>query len=167
MGSPVNWLTDSEYAAAPIQEKALAWADHFATLKVQEIGANRGPWVVRFLASVGLGPGYPWCASFANYCLEQAGFTGGPTKGRGAVRNWAAWGRQTARTFVVPMRGDLFYWLNPDGTGHIGLVCNVGKDGTIATCEGNTDAGGSREGDGVYKRTRIISDKMHFIRWWK
>jgi len=166
MRSPVKWLDNEEYAVASIQEKALAWADHFAGKKVRETGINRGFWVEKFLASVGLGPGYAWCAAFSSYCIRQAGSSAGPGKGRAAVRNWASWSKASARTHVVPKRGDLVYTLNANGTGHIEFVTGVFKDGTIGTIGGNTNMANSREGDGVYKKRRTISDHMMFIRWW-
>jgi len=125
MRSPVKWLDNEEYAVASIQEKALAWADHFAGKKVRETGINRGFWVEKFLASVGLGPGYAWCAAFSSYCIRQAGSSAGPGKGRAAVRNWASWSKASARTHVVPKRGDLVYTLNANGTGHIEFVTGV------------------------------------------
>lgn len=164
--SPVKWMTDAEFMAAPIREKALAVAD--SLVGQREIGDNRGPFVQRLLAKVGLGPGFPWCAAFISNCLVEAGFKGGPSKGRAAVRNWAKWAVDTAQITKEPERGDLFFWLNPNGTGHIGFFLGFLPNSKTAfrTIEGNTNAGGSREGDGVYKRTRQIDGKTKFIRWW-
>ena len=36
-------------------------------------GSNEGEDVERFLASVGLGDGYPWCSAFVSYVLDAAG----------------------------------------------------------------------------------------------
>lgn len=155
-------MTDADYESAPVQERALAWASSFKGTR--EHGINRGPLVQRFLASVGLGPGYPWCAAFMSHVLRQAGYVGGPTKGRAAVRNWAKWAKDENKVYLKPKRGDLFYWLNKNGTGHIGIVAEV-NGGTVRTYEGNTNAQGSREGDGVYEKSRQTSG-LRFIRWW-
>jgi hypothetical protein len=40
--------------------------------------------------------------------------------------------------------------------GHTGLVEKVSGDFAI-TIEGNTNNGGSRDGDGVYRRRRLLS----------
>ena len=40
------------------------------------------------------------------------------------------------------------------GLGHVGFVVELDPTDMLVTCEGNTNPGGSREGDGVYRRTR-------------
>ena len=93
----------------------------------------------------------------ASWCLVKAGFAGGPLSGRAAVRNWARWADASGRVRSVPKRGDLFFWLNANGTGHIGFVTKA--DGVqFVTIEGNTNAGGSREG------ARMSGRKPHFPR---
>lgn len=57
MKSPVKYLTDAEYTALPVQERALQFAA--AQVGQREIGKNAGPFVTRILAAVGLGPGFP------------------------------------------------------------------------------------------------------------
>ena len=39
------------------------------------------------------------------------------------------------------------------------VVDSVNPDGTISTIEGNTGAGGGREGDGVYSKKRNIKSQ--------
>ena len=168
--SPVNWLTDEAYLAAPLGERTLAWADYFATLKVREIGVNRGYWVERFLKAVGLGPGYAWCAAFLSFCLLKAGRPDfGPKKGRAAVRNWKRWAAQNNLLIGKDKvaRGDIGGWLNSNQTGHIFLIRSVERGDhltRVGTLEGNTNDAGSREGDGVYKRERLVRDDFFFIR---
>jgi hypothetical protein len=55
---------------------------------------------------------------------------------------------------IIP--GAVFCISSGNGKGHCGFVESVGS-GRIKTIEGNTTAAGSREGDGVYRRTRAIS----------
>lgn len=138
----------------------------------REIGRNAGEFVAAVLKAVGLGTGYPWCAAFVRYCLDRSGCKGvGPRKGAAAVITWHRWALENGRQ--IPMmqagRGDLFYWLNKDGTGHIGWVVECYKSAggvgyAIDTIEGNTNASGSREGDGVYRKTRQVTDNIKFIR---
>lgn len=59
MKSPVPYFNDAEYTALPVQERALQFAS--AQVGRREIGKNAGPFVSKILASVGLGPGFPWC----------------------------------------------------------------------------------------------------------
>lgn len=162
MKSPVAYLADAEYTALPVQERALQFAS--AQVGQREVGKNAGPFVTKLLAAVGLGPGFPWCAAFVSWCLRNAGSTAGPSSGRAAVRNWARWASKTGRSSATPTRGSLFYWLNDNGTGHIGFVTKV-EGAQFHSIEGNTDDGGSREGDGTYRRVRTIG-KCKFIRWW-
>lgn len=54
-----------------LTEAAIAFA--LTQIGVHEQGGNnRGPEVDQFLASIGLGPGYAWCAAFVYYCFRQA-----------------------------------------------------------------------------------------------
>jgi hypothetical protein len=49
---------------------------------------------------------------------------------------------------------------------HIGIaVSSPDKNGNVATVEGNTDSAGSREGGGVYLKTRHLSKIRSRIRF--
>jgi len=49
---------------------------------------------------------------------------------------------------------------------HIGIALGSPDEaGNLLTCEGNTNAEGLREGDGVYKKTRNISKIRSRIRF--
>lgn len=164
MKSPVKWLTQAKWNDLPPNEKALVFASTLVGEK--ESGKNSGPFVMKVLASIGLGTGFPWCAAFVSYCLGKVGYKIGPTSGRGRVRSWAAWAKSSGRLihYSEVRRGDLFFWLNADKTGHIGFVTGTAGNGSFKTIEGNTDDGGSREGDGTYRRTRWDAPKMNYIR---
>lgn len=77
-----------DFSAFPWME--YAWKE-YGTREVA--GARRhNPRIVEFLASVGLGGSgdeTPWCSAFANWCMQQAGFTG---SGRANARSWLDWG---------------------------------------------------------------------------
>ena len=53
-----------------------------------------------------------------------------------------------------PETGDVFVIDHGHGLGHVGFVVELDQAGDLVTVEGNTNPGGSREGDGVYRRTR-------------
>jgi hypothetical protein len=151
---------------ASLRENALLVAAYLVDReKIRETGANRGYWVERFLRGVGLGPGYAWCAAFVAFALREAGWTDIP-RGAAAVRNWAAWADRTGRHVAQPERGDLFYWLDPaTKLGHIGFVVEA-SGGFLRTIEGNTSSGergNQRDGDGAYRRTRVVTPGMRFI----
>lgn len=121
---------------------------------VREAGKNRGPVVEAYLARANAHPGDPWCAAFVYYCFSQAALElvmPCPVPRSASVhRMWIK-----APTFQrgEPTVGSVVCWDHGHGRGHCGLVAEVGAD-WIFTIEGNTDDGGSREGDGVYKRSR-------------
>lgn len=126
-------------------------------------GRNDGPEVERYLAHVGLGPGYAWCAAFVSYHLDQCGVNNprsawSPAFASVADQVWTP--RKASRS---PRPGDVFsiYFPSLGRVGHVGLV--AGLDGNyINTIEGNTSGPGSRDGDGVYARRRQLS-KVHAI----
>jgi len=153
--SPVSYLSAEQYWALPLSERAILLAAERVGVR-ESGGANRGPWVERFLRSVGLGGGYSWCAAFAHWCLKEAGATRLP-RGAAAVRNWAADAKRTGYLIDEPKRGCLFYWLDKNQLGHIGFVIDV-EGSRFRTIEGNTNEVGSREGDGVYRKRRLVQD---------
>jgi hypothetical protein len=166
---PLSGVDERAFWELPGRERALLIAAHLCdVVKVrEEWGPNRGRWVDLFVRMARLNPlgRYAWCASFVGACLDLGEFTFGPKHGRAAVRNWLSWARKYGYRTTRPQRGDLFAKiLNPKGTGHMGFVVSVSyRTGMFTTIEGNTDAKGSREGDGLYRKTRRIAD-WNFIR---
>jgi len=153
-------------------EEALVIAGKEAQKGVKEEGNNAGARVEQYLASVWLPKGNPWCAAFVSWSLKQAGLTIGPGSGRGATIRWRDWGTES-KGRISPgsiERGDLGGWTNANGKGHIFWIAEVvrvnGKVVKFRTVEGNTDAQGSREGDGVYSKWRKPASNMWFIRLW-
>lgn len=62
---------------------------------------------------------------------------------------------------MQPKEGDLVYWQRmQDGKalwqGHAGVVSRVVSDTEFYSIEGNTNAGGSREGDSVQEKHRFV-----------
>ena len=158
MGKPTWVKTMTAYAwdEATIPEKAL----HVARAKVgtKEIGWNAGAFVLAVLSSVGLTKPAAWCASFVSFCLAWAGGKKiGPAKHRYRVKAWRDWAKSLDRVWIHPSRGNLMYWLNADGSGHIEFVAEV-MGRSIRTIGGNTNAQGAREGNGVWERWRTIAE---------
>jgi hypothetical protein len=151
-----------------LRQAALAIAGRYDGGK--ETGNNAGPLVELYLRNVGLGVGNPWCAAFVLWCSDMAAAALGidnplrvvPSKA--LVRSHVATAKARGWVVARPEAGDLFAYVNPDGSGHIGFVERV-ADGVIHTVEGNTNAQNSREGDGVYRRQRKITPSLVFIRY--
>jgi hypothetical protein len=128
-------------------------------------GSNRGPQVEKYLASVGLGGGYPWCMAFVYWCVNQACTE---TKNRNPLKKTGGVLDQWISTAVdyktkTPAPGDIFIMRFEHGTGHTGFVERV--DGNkVVTIEGNTNDDGSREGYEVARRTRPQSFITGYIR---
>lgn len=158
-----SWTNQKAWCQLPLIERALMLAA--ARVGERETKRNSSTWVDLFLRAVGLAPGYAWCASFVYWCLTESGWPAEslPEKRRAAgVITWSRWAEERGLIVSEPRRGDLMFWVNPDGTGHIGFVTKATKT-EVFTIEGNTNDAGSREGDGVYRKTRRISPKLRFI----
>lgn len=180
--APAGW-NGNNWLALPIQERAVQWAAYFADReKVREVGNNGGYWVKLFLARVGLGAGYAWCAAFQSELLFRAGWLKYKSA---AVLGWRDWGTRAGVLVYTPQRGDLAFWVRGSGKSqkrHIEIVIGTeghptalhasGKvpAGYVLTIGGNTSSGSSgsqEDGDGVFRRLRRVSDFSGFIRWWK
>jgi hypothetical protein len=144
------------WASWPLSEKLVQLAAyHCDVLKVREEpkGSNGGPWVDRYLKAAGIDFPAPWCASFITYLLKECGYSKSPTH-PAAVAGWARWAEATHRITTRPRRGDLFFLLHANGTGHMGIVLEARTDATLRTIEGNTNDDGAREGYSVCRRVR-------------
>lgn len=148
-----------------IEKTLTSAAHHCDDIRVRELPnkPNHGPWIKKYLETCGLPEGNPWCAAFVTYHLGEGGFAGPWPQSKARVSAWLSMAEREGLLASTPQRGDLFCWVNPDGTGHMGFITRVSAL-FIWTIEGNTDGAGSREGDGVYRDKRLRTSKMRFIR---
>jgi peptidoglycan hydrolase-like protein with peptidoglycan-binding domain len=141
---------------------------------IRETSKNLGPGIAKYWKATSYPGGYansePYCAAFICWLF----FVAARAIGAGSVRftlptspvaydfeTWAKANHGKGVSFVSnPQPGDVFTLARAS---HVGLVVGVTGD-VIETIEGNTDGSGSREGDGVYRRTRPISSVRKFIR---
>lgn len=159
--SPVEWMSDGKYEGAEAGERVVAWGDSQVGVREVPAGSNRGPEVNEYQEAVGLGTrgGFYWCAAFVYWCCVKAGLKGLPEKRAAAsVYQWYRWALGNGRLISKPERGALFFWFDR-GTkmGHIGICLGPAVARVFRTLEGNTNGAGSRNGDGVYKRTRVVT----------
>lgn len=135
----------------------------------KESGDNAGYWVTRFLKSVGLRPGNPWCAAFVSFVLDSAKINTMKTRS-GLARHFISKNKTIKATKVsfenmkIPM-GTVLVWRRGTTTfGHVGFADQwIGKSGT--TIEGNTTSGKSGSqwnGGGVWSRKRTINPYDYF-----
>jgi len=127
------------------REKVLAIAEK--EIGVQEDHENSGARVDTYNAYVGLKK-VPWCASFVSWVFGQAGYMQPRTAWSPALFP----GNRLAKN---PLAGMVLgvYFQELKRIAHCGIVAGVRGD-WIESIEGNTSKNGSREGTGVFRRTR-------------
>jgi hypothetical protein len=118
----------------------------------EEGGNNRGQHVEKYLRSVNAKPGDAWCSAFVAWVLNVCGVTHkinawSPT----AVSRNVIWQRGEGEE---PQGGDVFgiYYTSLKRVGHAGIIERWGS--YVHTIEGNTNDGGSRDGDCVMRKIR-------------
>ncbi|MCC7479212.1 peptidoglycan-binding protein [bacterium] len=136
-------------------------------LQVREKEKNRGPQVERYLRQAEGKPGWAWCAAYCEALLEWACQNlGMPVPFEiglscsALVKRAEAQGRIVAPGDEQP--GDLWVLKRANRKKeeseyqHVGLIVKVRFE-DCDTIEGNTNAAGSSEGDGVYSKARSLS----------
>lgn len=164
-----------------LKRRLVATALHEAALNVVEVGGeNRGAKVEAYQRASGLRPGDPWCAAFVAWNVATANGTLKPpawTSGS-AITTWHRGARALPfAAKATPLEGDYrakiapgWIWVRATTSksadaarkggwvkGHCGIVVAVDEVG-FHTIEGNTNAAGSREGDGVWRKLHKWSD---------
>jgi hypothetical protein len=157
--------------SSPFQEKLCELAEAEVGTRESPRNSNTGPRVNTYKSATTLDPQqpWPWCAAFVCFIVKNAlksevriispGFTRPTTAGAWDFINWSKAQDNRTTTLMAPKAKDI----QPGDIvvfkfSHIGIaVSNCLPDGTFQTVEGNTDLAGSREGGGVYHKTRNIS----------
>jgi hypothetical protein len=149
-----------------LQQKALDIA--ITQIGVEEAPGhkNTGKQVEKYLASVGLGPGYSWCMAFVFWCHQQAAEAMARKilmyRTGGVLEQWRQ--RKDKYRAITPQPGDVFIMDYGKGQGHTGIVEKVDND-YVYTIEGNTNDEGSREGYEVCRRKRARSKILGYLRF--
>ncbi len=135
-------------------------------LHVREHGVNSGPEVELFQAFVKAPPKSSWCGGYA---FSMHLFSVGPPSGDPARYAWVpswfskadiVWRNGDPVSNILP--GDVvsYYYPKLGRDGHILIVEEV-EGRWLVVISGNTNARGSRDGQGVH-RHRIHIDQVHF-----
>jgi hypothetical protein len=142
---------------------------------IRERSKNQGPGIEKYWGATTYKSGYanrePYCAAFLCWVFREAckGIAAPFSLPRSPVAyDFEKWGKSNASNGVEtfsskgkrPRAGDVF---TLSAASHVGLVKSVGKT-TFTSIEANTNDAGSREGDGVYERTRSIASVRRFVR---
>ena len=153
-----------------------------AEIGVGEVnGSNCGPRVNQYKAATNLDSteAWPWCAAFVCWVVRAAMRDAGvpetktfrrpTTAGALDLENWSL--RQDGSTHTrVPARGDVqagdIITFKFSTGGHAGFALSApDKNGNFYSVEGNTDQAGSREGGGVFRKRRNVSQLHGRIRF--
>lgn len=135
---------------------------------VRETSTNQGPGIAKYWTAVDYSDGYndraPWCAAFVCWCVKQSGILSEQDRPKAAScfkgGGLEAWARSKAPKIVLttnPNRiniGDLVIF----SFSHVGIATSASDlNGSFRTIEGNTNAAGSREGNGVWEKNRTLA----------
>ncbi|SFG62325.1 CHAP domain-containing protein [Pedobacter insulae] len=133
---------------------------------VREQGNNSGPAVEKYLAYTGLAKGNPWCAAFVCWVYGQAGITNPQTGWSPSLfpATKVIWDRGKQKK--PPAQADIFaiYFADKGRIAHTGFIDSWDNTWLI-TVEGNTNTQGSREGDGVYRKRRLVKSIYQVARY--
>lgn len=142
---------------------------------IRETSKNQGPGIAKYWPTTSYPQGYnnrePWCAAFMCWCIKQAGLFSEEHRPKSAAAyklgGFEAWARGVYPSAVLTMRpssiktGDIVIF----SFSHIGIATSDSdSNGSFRTIEGNTNAQGSRDGNGVWEKTRNIASLRSSIR---
>jgi len=148
----------------------LAEARRYLQVREQPRDSNRSIEIDYWLHEVGVPLALPWCAAFVwNMGRQALGTHAWPVPRTASCQALHDWAESKGILKLSPEPGDLFLlWestLTPQRFGHTGLVTDVATPGRYASIEGNTNPGGSRDGYGVFARSRPIDETTRYVRW--
>lgn len=154
-------------------KKRMLIAEAVSYIGVREVGGeNSGEFVKLFQRAVGKAEGEPWCISFIQHCVKKIDSltieifkhiqadgsfdlfnSKNPQCALFETEHALTLWKTAIERFQVAEPGLIAIWQHGDtASGHGGIVETV-EDGFFTTIEGNTNDSGSREGDGVYRKT--------------
>jgi len=140
---------------------------------VRETKTNGGAKIEEYQRSTWLPSGpWAWCAAFVCWCVEHSlggekyTFPRPETAGAWDFEKWCLSVDDSVKLHKPHKndirRGDIVVFT----FSHIGIcVADIDKNGMVQTVEGNTNSGGDREGDGVYRKRRDASKIRSVIRF--
>jgi len=162
-----------------------AFRDRIVSVAKKEVGVteingtNCGPRVNVYKAATNLpaDESWPWCAAFVDWVVAEAmslGLAGGEkytfrrptTAGAWDLENWSLAQDNSTHTKRHPERDIIAGDIVTFTFSHVGIAISApDHNGYVETIEGNTDASGSRDGGGVFRKHRHISKIRARIRF--
>ena len=170
---PVSYQQPHEEVAVIVPVKTtrdLVREIYLSQIGVREAtGKNDGPMVEAYLRNVGLGKGYSWCSAIVRWVFDRAGVKTQITAWSPTAHNPLNILWLQNKQYSEIRSGDVFtlWFASKKRIAHTGFIDSDGGNGIVETVEGNTNGGGSRDGDGVYKRKRIKKTIYSITGWIK
>lgn len=144
-------------------------AGRYEGIREEPLGSNRGWAIDYWLKECRVGLALPYCMAWAWNVGRQALGHAWPVPRTALVQDLYEWAhaRDLVQTAATP--GDLLviYYPTLGRYAHVGIVTEVTRTG-VRTIEANTSDPSSpatREGWGVFRRSRALGDRVRFIRW--
>jgi hypothetical protein len=133
-----------------------------AEIGTVEHGKNTGKRVKEYQAATWLdGTGWAWCAAFVDFCIMKAGEEVAlPFKRPRTAGAWdlARWAREEGLKVIDDPKAIKRGMVLCYEFSHTGFAeTDSDSAGNFKAIEGNTNEAGSREGDGVFRKTRNVS----------
>ena len=130
--------------------------------------SNRSTEIDYWLEQVDSPMGSPWCAAYVSQMGLQALGAAWPVTRDAYVQDIVDFCTKKGLALLdTPQAGDIMviWYENLKRYGHIGVVEKVLTGNKFKTWEGNTNEDGSRDGNGVYNKTRPLGPRYKFLRW--
>lgn len=147
-----------------IEHPIITFALKEEALKIRETSKNQGPGIKKYWLSTTYEDGYenrePWCAAFVCWCVQQTNkfseSSRPKTPAAFGFESWADDHPNLTRITKKPKgiaKGDIVVFT----FSHVAIAASDSdSSGNFATVEGNTNAAGAREGNGVFKKIRNV-----------
>lgn len=110
----------------------IAYAEFYEHCVKEEPGPRNNMRIVEYHSTTTLratDDSVPWCSSFVNWCMRQAGYKG---TNSAAARSWLLWGEK----LILPRLGCLVVFKRGSG-GHVGFFLSWSKEKDIVILGGN------------------------------
>lgn len=135
----------------------------------EKTGNNDGTDVEKYLRATGLGKGYPWCSAFVKWNFDQVGVKTTITAWSPSAENKKDIIYESRKFKREPLPGDVgtLFFQSRGRIAHTFFFDRRLNDKIYRSVEGNTNAAGSREGDGVYIKYRSFNSTYSISSWIK
>lgn len=162
----------SQPSQIPASERIVAFAREF--LHVKEIGANGGFNDAGFellIKTYGWRQGYAWCMFFCKMVWALAYRDTQQYEAVSRVLNGSvldSYRRAKLEGWRItdkPVEGGILIFDAGNGKGHACICYKIRNEFSVGTIDGNTNKAGSREGDAVMEKHRILNANKGKLRY--